>query len=527
MRDKIAPYMPAFLTILVGVILSLVFQRPIRNWFEGRPVLVGEPSRTVTVDAGPYRVGLAVRPAEVLDGENAIFIGVGDDKGILLGNVALSVFAGDIALEVERGTDGQFRVDVDVPESGKVSVKVVIDGPLGRGEAGFGLEAGRTGLIVDGRQDGVAYFTCPMHPSIRAPSQTPCPICGMDLVPVTHEEVSSGSVRIDARRRQLIGVTTANIEKMPFRVKIRMTGIATWDETKLVDVTARADGWVEELFADFTGKSVEKGAPLLSLNVPEIRAAELELLAAAKGRRLAEGTPLAESSGQLQTAARDKLRALGVSDEDLRQILRSGKPEPALVIRAPFDGVIAEKMVKRGSPVMMNQPILRIGTLDPMWVEAHVYEQDSSLVHLGLEAEVEFPYLRGGPRKGTVTFIEPTLDEETRTMRLRISLPNPPNSGDHEDGQIRPGMYADATVEVTLPARLVVPESAVIFAGPRKVVFVDEGGGMMRPVEVGLGLRGEDGYEVERGLEEGVRVVTSGNFLIGAESRLRSALGTF
>src|SRR5690606_3130752 len=143
-------------------------------------------------------------------------------------------------------------------------------------------------------------------------------------------------------------------------------------------------------------------------------------IAAARGHRAAAGTLLETSSSQLHQAARDKLRLLGVSDDDLRRVLRTGRPEPSITLMAPVDGLVAEKMVKRGSPVMANQPLLRLASLDPIWVLVHVYEQDMALVHPGLEAYVRFPYLAGEPRRGTVTFIEPSLDEGTRTVQVRI-----------------------------------------------------------------------------------------------------------
>lgn len=518
---RLRPYLPALVTIAIGVALVAVFARPIANWFAGRPVLAGEASRPITIDAAPLRLGAAVRPALPHAGEVALYIGVGDRQGRLLPAATLTAtIAERKVLDVEAAGDGRFEVEVTLPEHGPLEVHLSAQLPgddATIGHAVVVLEAGRRGVAVPGSLDGVAFHTCPMHPSIRSAAPGTCPICAMDLVPVTHEEIKTGTVRIDARRRQLIGVTTAVIDPIPLRVAIRTTGIATWDETSFHDVTARADGWVEELFADFTGKAIQAGEPLLSLYIPEIRAAELELIAAAKGRRLAEGTPLERTSGELQKAALDKLRALGVSDEDLRRILRTGRPEPALVMHAPVGGVVADKMVKRGSPVMANQPMLRLASLDPIWIESHVYEEDASLVTVGMQAEVSFPYRPGEPRTGTVTFIEPALDEATRTLRVRITLPNP-------DGALRPGMYADARLDVILPERLVVPASAVIFAGPRRIVFVDEGGGRMRPHEVVLGVEGDDGYEVVSGLSAGQRVVTSGNFLIGAESRLRSAL---
>jgi len=515
---------PALATIAAVVVLGLVFRREVGNWFAGRPLTVGEASKVVTLEAGPWRLGAAVRPATPLAGDNELFVGVGDRLGVLAADATLEVQVGDGAWVAAEGRpDGQFRAVVEVPERGPVEVRLRA-GSKASGEAGATavvvLEAGRQGVARPGQADGVAYHTCPMHPSIRAPSPGTCPICGMDLVPVTHDEITTGAVRIDARRRQLIGVKTEVLEVRPMRKTVRMTGIATWDETRLVDVTARADGWVEELFADYAGKPFKVGDPIARLYVPEIRSAQLELLAAAKGHGAATGTMLEASASDLHKAAREKLKSLGVSEEDVRRLGRSGEPIPTLTLRAPVDGVVAEKMVKRGSPVMANQPMLRLGSLDPIWVEAHVYEQDAALVRVGLDAAVSFPYVPGEARRGAITFIEPVVDGETRTVRVRVELAN-------GGGELRPGMYADLAAIIDLSPRLVVPHEAVIFAGARKIVFVDQGGGLMRPVEVELGVRDDAGFEVKKGLAAGMRVVTSGNFLIGAESRLRSALGAW
>lgn len=523
LRDRLGPYVPALATIGVVIGLGLAFRSEVGNWFRGRPLTVGEASRVVTVEAGSARLGVAVRPATPLAGENELFVGVGDRQGVLAGDATLEVQVGDGAWVAAEGRrDGQFRAVVEVPERGPIEVRLRPGSKAGAADATalIVLEAGRQGVARPGQADGVAYHTCPMHPSIRASSPGTCPICGMDLVPVTHDEITTGAVRIDARRRQLIGVKTAVLDVRPMRRSVRMTGIATWDETRLVDVTARADGWVEELFADYTGKPLKAGDPIARLYVPEIRSAQLELLAAAKGHGAATGTMLEASASDLHKAAREKLRALGVSDEDLRRLGRGGEPIPTLTLRAPVDGVVAEKMVKRGSPVMANQPMLRIGGLDPIWVEAHVYEQDAALIRVGLDVAVSFPYVAGEPRHGAITFIEPVIDAETRTVRVRVELGN-------ADGALRPGMYANLIAVIDLSPRLVVPHEAVIFAGPRKLVFVDEGGGLMRPVEVELGVRDDEGFEVKKGLAVGMRVVTSGNFLIGAESRLRSALGAW
>lgn len=523
MKTRLVPYLPALVTVVIGLVLWGLFERPIANWFAGRPVWDGASSGVTTVDVGPLRVGAVVRPARPHPGEAELFLGVGDELGTLIPGANLTVIANGRLLPVESRGDGRFRVVVEVPEDKPLVVELdVSDGKRG-GHSVVKLEAGKSGVQADGAVDGIAFHTCPMHPSIRAPSMGTCPICAMDLVAVTQEEIVTGAVRVDARRRQLIGVTTETLASRPLEITVRSTGIVTWDETQLVDITARADGWVETLHADYKGKPVKKGDPLVAIYVPEIRSAELELIAASKGQRQAAGTMLETSARELRSAAYEKLKLLGVSDEELRQVLRSGKPEPAITLTSPIDGLVADKLVSRGSPVMASQPMLKLATLDPVWVLVHVYEQDLSLIEVGMEAVVTLPYLSdldAAPRRGVVTFIEPALDETTRTQRVRIVLPNP-------DGSVRPGMFAHASFIARRPERLVVPHEAVIFAGARRLVFVDEGAGKMRPVEVTLGVRDDRGWEVKSGLALGMRVVTSGNFLLGAESRLRSAVGAW
>ncbi len=361
----------------------------------------------------------------------------------------------------------------------------------------------------DGR--AVAYWTCPMHPSVRLPEAVPCPICHMDLTPVTHAELSSGTVRIDAQRRQLIGVTTAPVTRRELAPVVVAQGVVRAPEAALADVTARVSGRITRMLVKSVGERVSAGQLLAELESPDLYAAQAEYLAAA-----AQGPEVGLTN--LARAARSRLLLFGMDEGAIRALAQSGKATGRLALRAPHDGVVMRRDVVAGSPVGPDAAAFRIGGLDPIWIEASLYELDTAFAEVGLAARVTMPYLPGFEALGTIAFVQPVLDPDTRTLTVRIELPN-------ADGRLRPDMYAEVRLLRRLPARLTVPIEAVVYTGPRRLVFLDLGDGRMKPVEVTIGARDGEHVEVLTGLEEGNVVVTSGNFLIGAESRLRSALG--
>ena len=208
----------------------------------------------------------------------------------------------------------------------------------------------------------------------------------------------------------------------------------------------------------------------------------------------------------------------GLGSADVEGIARTGKPRETLPVRAPVSGVVTEKNVVLGSPIAAGQIVYRIAPTDPVWVLANVYEQDLPWVKLGAGVTLTQTASQGPERHGRVSFIAPDLAADTRTGTVRIAVSN-------ADGLLKPGMYIDAVMHASLGKRLAIPESAVLPTGERSIVFVDLGEGRLVPREVTLGARAGDWYEVRAGLSTGERVVTSGNFLVAAESRLRSASG--
>ncbi|MGA9521701.1 MAG: efflux RND transporter periplasmic adaptor subunit [Myxococcaceae bacterium] len=355
----------------------------------------------------------------------------------------------------------------------------------------------------------VAHYTCPMHPSVKQASPGQCPMCGMDLVPVTKGELHSGVIIVDDARRQRIGVKTAQVTREPLDLAIRALGRITWDETRLEDVTLRVKGWIKDLRVSATGVPVRKGQVLFSLYSPELYSAQQEFL-------LAKRSAGEHGDPTLLEASRRRLRLWGVSEAQIDVIAEKGEPLEHVPFLSPASGYVIEKDVVEGAAVEPGMKLFRIVPLDRVWVEADVYEADLPHVKVGQTATVTLPFLPGRKFEGKVKYVYPYLEGATRTGKIRLELPN-------QDLELKPDMYADITFHRDLGERLLVPASAVIYTGPRRIVFIDLGEGRFKPQEVQLGVRGADAFEVLGGLNEGDVVVTSGNFLIAAESRLRSS----
>jgi Cu(I)/Ag(I) efflux system membrane fusion protein len=365
--------------------------------------------------------------------------------------------------------------------------------------------------------DAVAFWTCPMHPSVKASEPGRCPICSMDLVPVSQGEVSSGVVIVDAARRQAIGVRTTTVVRQALSGTLRAVGRVTFDESRLTDVTVKIGGFIEEIYVDRPGQAVRRGQPLFALYSPELYAAQQELLTAAASQRAAAGTSAPERADYLVRASRERLRLWDLSAAQIDRVIATGEPVERLPIASPASGHVVEKYVVAGTAVEPGMKLYRIAGLDRVWVEAEIYESELAQVRVGQTATVTLPYVPGKTFRGRVGFVYPYLDGDSRTGRVRVELANP-------DGLLKPDMYANVELATEQGDRLVVPESAVLHAGKRSFVFVDLGEGRLKPQRVETGLEQGEWVEVLSGVSEGDTVVASGNFLIAAESRLRAAI---
>lgn len=367
--------------------------------------------------------------------------------------------------------------------------------------------------------DDIDHYTCSMHPSVNQPGPGKCPICGMELVPVTKQQQRDGVVIIDEARRQLIGVRTATLAEAPMATQLHAIGKVTYDESSYADVNLKVGGWITKLLVNQTGQRVSRGQTLFMLYSPELYAAQLDFQLTLRGARAgteasAEGA--AARVEQVVRAARKRLQLLGVSDAQIDAIAAAAEPLEAIPINSPVSGFVIEKDVVEGAAVQASMRLFRIAALDKIWVEADVYEDDLAHVHAGQAAEVKLDYLPGRTYEAKVSYVYPYFESGARTGRVRVEIQN-------QELELRPGMYARVTLSTAIGRRLQVPASAVVYTGPRRLVFVDLGEGRFKPQEVRLGVEAEGMYEVLDGLKPGDSVATSATFLIAADARISTA----
>jgi Cu(I)/Ag(I) efflux system membrane fusion protein len=371
-----------------------------------------------------------------------------------------------------------------------------------------------------GQAAPAAQYVCPMHPQIVKSEAGDCPICGMKLVPRDAPEPAAGAgvagrgeVTVTEPRAQLLGIRSEPVGTAGGAGPLRTVGRVAADERRRQVVHARYEGYVERLHVDFTGQPVGRGQPLLEIYSPELVAAQEEYLLARRAQARLGGSSVpgvAESGGELAEAARQRLRYYDVGAAEIEALERSGQARRTVTLRAPVAGVVVEKLAFAGMKVAPADRLYEIADLSRVWVLADVYERDLPAVRAGTAARVSLPHLAGREWAGKVAFVAPSVKPETRTVEVRLEV-------DNAAGLLKPDMFADRV--------LTVPESAVVFTGERTLVFVDRGQGRYEPREVALGARLAGGYEVQRGVAAGEKVVVSANFLLDSESSLRATIG--
>lgn len=370
----------------------------------------------------------------------------------------------------------------------------------------------------------VLYWRSPMHPDVvsDAPGKDPM---GMDLVPVYADESESPvghTVRIDPVTIQNMGLRTTRVKRGPLVRSIRTVGRVDYNEQALYYINTKFDGWIEKLHVDQTGVQVEPGQPLFDVYAPRLYAAQEEFLAALRGiERLSEST-LVEARQQAQRlldAARVQLQYFDVSDEQIESLRQSRQIQKTLTIYSPARGIVTEKMALEGMYLMPGARLYTIADLSRVWVYLDIYEYQLPWVRVGQEARMTLPYVPGREFLGHVVYIYPYLEKTTRVIKVRLEFENP-------NLELKPGMYANVTLRSDLErSALLIPREACLDSGKRQVAFLDLGGGRFQPRELDVGVEAEDGWvEVRSGLDEGDRVVSSGQFLLDAESKLREAI---
>ena len=340
---------------------------------------------------------------------------------------------------------------------------------------------------------------------------------------VGQEQTPRGEVALDTRRQQLIGVRTVRVERSTMAPEIRAAGTVAYDETRQAEVNTKVDGWIRELYADYTGRPVRRGEPLFTLYSPDLVATQNEYLLALRGQSQApqgDATNLREYADRLVDAARERLLRLDMTASEIDAMRESGRAVEALTFTAPVSGVILEKMALRGMRVMAGQTLFKIADLSQVWVEAAIYEQEMPFVRVGGAATVTLDAYPGQAFAGRAIYIYPFVQEQSRTMKVRFQFANP-------GGRLKPGMFANVELRGLEHRGLIVPANAVLDSGTQQLVFVADGDGMFTPRRVKLGQRFADQIEILDGVKEGEQVATSATFFLDSESQLRAGVENY
>ncbi len=451
--------------------------------------------------------------------------------------------------------------------------------------AAFGAGYLVHGLIAPSAEEGDAesvtsvsdatatVWTCSMHPQIRQPNPGLCPLCAMDLIPASSgDETEAESLRelsISREARELLNIETAPVERQYATATIRMLGKVDYDETRLSDISSWIPGRLDRLFVDYTGIEVQQGDHMVSIYSPELYSAQAELIRARQASQERRSPTAAMSAERLLESAREKLRLWGLSDEQIRQIEQQEKPSDHMTIYSPMSGIVIEKNLQEGAYVETGSKIYTIADLNQVWVLLDAYESDLVWLRYGQQIEFTSEAYPGEVFLGRIAFIDPVLNPRTRTVKVRVDVPNPHGKLKPEmfvNGRVRaqvandgkvmvpelagkwicrmhPGIvkdlagdcdlcemplvrteslgYVSADAEAAEP--LVVPASAVLQTGTRAIVYIERGDAD-RPTyegrEIVLGPRAGDVFLVRSGLGEGERVVVNGNFKLDSALQL-------
>jgi Cu(I)/Ag(I) efflux system membrane fusion protein len=371
----------------------------------------------------------------------------------------------------------------------------------------------------------VLFYRNPMNPAITSPVPAQDEM-GMDYIPVYAEDEAGGkeeppgTVRIDPVTVQNIGVRTALAERRSLSRHIRTVGRVDFDEERLSRLHPKTEGWIDKLYIDKTGEQIDKDAILLNIYSPQLVTSQQEYLLALNNLDVLEKSPYAEireGAQELVASARERLELLDVPEHQIRELEQSRKIKKNLHIHSPFDGVIIHIGVREGQYVTPSTELYMIADLSRVWVIADVYENEVPWIQVGDAVDMKLEAIPGKVFTGRVGYIYPYVEAKTRTIKVRLEFANP-------EMLLKPDMFADVTIHAQRKVdAVVIPAEAVVRSGERDQVFVVRGPGKFEPRDVKLGVSSQGKVQVTSGVAAGEEVVTSSQFLIDSESKLREA----
>ena len=377
------------------------------------------------------------------------------------------------------------------------------------------------------KEKKLLFYRNPMGLPDTSPTPKKDPM-GMDYIAVYEGEddeapAAANQIRINTDKVQKLGVRSEAAQLRVLDKVVRAAGRVEPDERRLYAISPKFEGYVERLHVNVTGQPVGKGQALFEVYSPELVSAQREYALAAQGvEALKEaGGPARDGMQQLAESSLLRLKNWDISAEQVKALARSGETKRTMTFRSPVAGIVTEKKAVQGMRFMPGEALYQVADLSSVWVVADVFEQDIGLIKTGAKARVTINAYPGKTFDGTISYVYPTLNAQTRTAPVRVELANP-------GLLLKPGMFAQVELPVGAKGQVVtVPTSAVIDSGARQIVLIDQGEGRFAPREVKLGARSDNHVEVIEGVKEGEQVVVAANFLIDAESNLKAAIGGF
>jgi Cu(I)/Ag(I) efflux system membrane fusion protein len=392
------------------------------------------------------------------------------------------------------------------------------------GGRGTQRPAGATAQTNDAPK--ILYWYDPMHPAYKSDKPGVAPDCGMELVPKyaneeTTTQMPAGTITLGAAKQAMAGVRTVEARRALLVRDLHTSALIVADEARISHIHVKVSGYLDKVYVDSIGQLVKKGDPVFTLYSPDLVAAEEEYLIARRGEATLGGAPFAEvrqGAESLLASSRQKLKLLDVTDAQIAKLDAKGEAERELTFYAPVSGFVTDRKAYPQASVTPETELYTLSDLSRVWAIADIYEYEAPFVHIGQKATFTLSYVPGKSYTGAISYIYPTLDPQTHTLKVRVELANP-------HMVLKPQMFADAVLHIDYGRQLLVPQEAVLNSGNTQQVFVVHPGGVFEPRAVTIGPVVDGQAAVLTGLKEGETVVSSGNFLIDSESRLKSTAG--